>query len=125
MARSQQRSRRKASGGRYHSGRTKRKSELVGFATMTKISDQNKTRTERVIGGNVKASVLNMVEVNVSDKKGKSQKTTVVNVLESPANPNLVRRNIVTKGTVIETKLGKARVTSRPGQEGCVNAVLI
>jgi small subunit ribosomal protein S8e len=31
----------------------------------------------------------------------------------------------VTKGAVIETGEGRARVTSRPGQTGQVNAVLV
>ena len=48
-----------------------------------------------------------------------------MNVIENPSNPHLVRRNILTKGAVVETKLGKAKVTSRPGQEGTLNGVLI
>lgn len=63
--------------------------------------------------------------MNVADKQGKSQKTEIVNVVENPANANLVRRNVITKGCVVETKLGRARVTSRPGQEGVVNGVLV
>jgi small subunit ribosomal protein S8e len=31
----------------------------------------------------------------------------------------------VTKGAIIQTEIGKARVTSRPGQSGAINAVLI
>ena len=46
-------------------------------------------------------------------------------VVENPANRHFVRRNIMTKGTVIETEKGKARITSRPGQDGTINAVLI
>jgi len=46
-------------------------------------------------------------------------------VLENPANRHFVRRNILTKGTIIETVKGKAKITGRPGQEGMVNAVLI
>ena len=46
-------------------------------------------------------------------------------VVENPANPNYARRNIITKGAVIETSAGEARVTSRPGQSGQVNAVLL
>lgn len=29
------------------------------------------------------------------------------------------------KGAIIETKIGKARITSRPGQSGTINAILI
>tara|TARA_Y100000310_G_C20704331_1_gene833679 strand:+ start:8637 stop:9011 length:375 start_codon:yes stop_codon:yes gene_type:complete len=124
MARSQDRARRKPSGGRYHTSRSKKKAELVGFPAMTKVAEK-RTRVKRVIGGNVKVSTLGVKNVNVSDKKGKTQKTEIVNVLENPANPNLVRRNVVTKGAIVETKLGKAKITSRPGQEGSVTAVLI
>jgi len=36
-----------------------------------------------------------------------------------------VRRNIITKGAVIKTEKGPARVTSRPGQHGIINAILL
>jgi len=124
MARSQIRSRRKSSGGRYHSARTKKKRELARLPALTRL-DKRKSKQIRIKGGNLKQVLLTVNEVNVTDKKGKTQKTEIINVLENPANPNLVRRNIITKGTIIETKLGKAKVTSRPGQEGTVNAVLV
>ena len=34
-------------------------------------------------------------------------------------------RNIITRGATILTEIGLARVTSKPGQDGVVNAVLI
>ena len=43
---------------------------------------------------------------------------------ENPANPNYVRRNLLTKGAIIKTELGNARILSRPGQDGTINAVL-
>ncbi|MFC7028583.1 30S ribosomal protein S8e [Halomicroarcula sp. GCM10025710] len=49
---------------------------------------------------------------------------TIENVVENPSNPNYARRNIITKGALVETSEGTARVTSRPGQDGQVNAVL-
>ena len=125
MARSQQRSKRKVSGGRYHHTRTKKKFELARFPANTKIDDKVRVRTIRILGGNIKTSILTTKEINVSDKKGKTQKTELVTVVENAANPNLVRRNIITKGAVVETKLGKVRVTSRPGQEGTLNGVLV
>ena len=125
MARSQERSKKKVSGGRYHPARSKRKSELARFPALTKVSDEKRVRTTRTLGGNVKKSLLNIKEINVADKKGKTKKTELVNVLENPANPNLVRRNIITKGAIVETKLGKVKITSRPGQEGSVNGILL
>ena len=46
-------------------------------------------------------------------------------VTENPANKNYVRRNYLTKGAVVTTELGKAKITNRPGQDGCINAVLV
>jgi len=125
MARAQTRSNRKASGGRYHPARAKKKNELAGFPAMTKLAEKVKLRIKRVLGGNKKTATLTVKEINVADKKGKTSKTEILNVIENPANPHLVRRNILTKGAIVETKLGKVKVTSRPGQESSVNGVLV
>tara|TARA_Y100000310_G_scaffold343288_1_gene450191 strand:- start:619 stop:996 length:378 start_codon:yes stop_codon:yes gene_type:complete len=124
MARAQTRSKRKLSGGRYHSSRTKRKYELASRPTLTLLKEK-KVKKIRTIGGTPKKVLLSAKEINVTDTKGKTQKTEILNVLENPANPNLVRRNILTKGTIVETKLGKAKITSRPGQTDIVNGVLV
>ncbi|PIN73887.1 30S ribosomal protein S8e [Candidatus Woesearchaeota archaeon CG10_big_fil_rev_8_21_14_0_10_45_16] len=125
MARAQTRSKLKVSGGRYRPSRGKKKYELSGFPATTKLADEKRKRVKRVLGSNVKTSLLQVKEVNVLDKKGKATKTEIINVVENVANPNLVRRNVLTKGAIVETKLGRARITSRPGQEGGVNAVLV
>ncbi|RLF82243.1 30S ribosomal protein S8e, partial [Thermococci archaeon] len=52
-------------------------------------------------------------------------KVKIISVVENPANRQYVRRNIVTKGAIVQTEIGKALVTSRPGQDGIVNAVLL
>jgi small subunit ribosomal protein S8e len=57
--------------------------------------------------------------------KGKSKKVSIKNVLETPANTFLARQNILIKGAIIETELGKAKITNRPSQEGNVQAILI
>jgi len=75
--------------------------------------------------GNVrKLRALSIDSASVADG-GETVDATIEDVVENPANPNYVRRNIVTKGAVIETSEGRARVTSRPGQDGQVNAVLV
>ncbi|HDI07805.1 MAG TPA: 30S ribosomal protein S8e, partial [Candidatus Bathyarchaeota archaeon] len=56
---------------------------------------------------------------------GKTQKAEILRVVKNPANVDYNRRGVITKGAVIETSLGLARVTSRPGQHGIINAVLI
>ncbi len=78
----------------------------------------------RVRGGNRKISLRKADWINVSD--GKSvRKVRILNVLENSANPHWVRRNIITKGVVVETEIGKAVVTSRPNQHGVLNGKLI
>jgi small subunit ribosomal protein S8e len=56
---------------------------------------------------------------------GTIQKVVIETVEENGANPNYVRRNILTKGAVIRTEAGRARIISRPGQDGVINAILI
>lgn len=125
MARSQWRSKRKLSGGRYHRFRGKRKYELAGSAANTHLEPKTKVVSKRGLGGNYKQAILSTNSINVADAKGKVTKTEILNVIGNLANPNLVRRNIITKGAIVETKLGKAKVTSRPGQEGSLSGVLV
>jgi small subunit ribosomal protein S8e len=64
-------------------------------------------------------------QANVSDPStGKTEKVEIVRVVRNPANVDYNRRGVITKGTIIETPLGTARITSRPGQDGIVNAIL-
>ena len=74
MARSQSRSQRKASGGRYHQSRTKKKTELAGFPANTRLSPETKVRRKGTLGGHAKQSLLTTNVINVSDKKGKTWK---------------------------------------------------
>ena len=64
--------------------------------------------------------------VNVSDPAtGKTEKMEILRVVRNPANVDYNRRGVITKGTIIETAHGTARVTSRPGQQGSINATLV
>ena len=56
---------------------------------------------------------------------GRTQAVDIVRVVKNPSNVDYDRRGVITKGTIIETPLGLAVVTSRPGQDGVVNAVLL
>ncbi|MFH1275783.1 MAG: 30S ribosomal protein S8e [Candidatus Woesearchaeota archaeon] len=125
MARSQLKSKKKVTGGLYRPARGKKKTELSGYPAVTRLSKDKKVRVRRTPGGNKKIALIAGNEINVADKKGKTVKTEILNVIENPANPNLVRRNILTKGAVVETKLGKVKITSRPGQEGVANGILL
>jgi len=125
MALWQGKSRRKITGGRYRLHRSKRKTEIGREQQVTVIGKEGKKRV-RTRGGNLKFRILSTSAVNVFDPiSRKSAKTTIQTVLENPANPHYVRRNIITKGAIIDTEKGKAKVTSRPGQHGVINAILI
>lgn len=113
------------SGGKYNANRKKRKHEMGRTPTHTKIGEI-KIKTIKTKGGSRKMKVLVTKFANVLDPKTKKfTKSEVNSVDECPANRHFVRRNIIVKGAIITTSAGKARVTSRPGQDGTVNAVLI
>jgi len=125
MAISQERSRRKVGGSRYVDFRKKKSCGLGRDPTHTKLGEVKK-KTIRKMAGDRKEVNLTADTINLLDPKTKkSLKIKIDKVLENPANRHFVRRNIITKGTVVETSQGKARITSRPGQEGSINAVLI
>jgi len=125
MVVTQHRSKRKATGGRYISARKKRKHEIGRKPVLTKI-DERKSKTIRTKGGNTKTKLLRTDMANLYDPKTKKySQVKIKSVLENPANRHFIRRNILTKGSIIETEAGKAKITSRPGQEGAVNAILI
>ncbi len=118
---------RKVTGGkiRLHA-KKKRKSELGREFVKTKISEKEKRKIVRTKGGGIKIKLKEVVYANVTDPKTKkTKKAKVLDVIENPANPQLVRSKIITKGAIIKTEIGKAKVTSRPGQDGVLNAVLI
>ncbi len=106
--------------------RVKRKALGGGPPTNTKLSNREKRLIERVTGGNVKIRLSEASYANVFDKSnGTSKVVKILRIVESPANSDFVKRGIIVKGTIIETEIGRAIVTSRPGQDGVVNAVKI
>ena len=115
----------KPSGGRKRSYRKKRKFESGSFPAET-TRGPSKRRFLRARGGNVKARLLSVTHANVSDPStGKTERVEIIRVISNPANVDYDRRGVITKGTIIETPLGTACVTSRPGQNGIANATLI
>jgi small subunit ribosomal protein S8e len=113
----------KISGGKYIKRRKKKLYELPGQRKIVKLGEKRK-RGKRVKGGNKKTFLLQINEVNVQIKD-KTKKAKIKNVLETPSNRFLARQNIITKGTIVETDLGKVRITNRPTQEGVLNGVII
>ncbi len=116
---------RKRSGGRKISHRKKRKFEKGSFPVETRMGER-KVKISKGRGGSLKHKVLRDNFAVVTDNKnGKTQKVKVTRVIKNPANVDYDRRGVITKGAIVETSLGPARITSRPGQHGELNAVLI
>ena len=105
--------------------RKKRLHERGNMPTLTKIGER-RIRVDRVRGGNTKVRTLKAQIANIYDPKDrKFKKANIKIVSNNPANRHYTRSNIITKGAIIETDIGKARITSRPGQDGMINAVLM
>jgi small subunit ribosomal protein S8e len=114
-------------GGRNSINRGKRRFEIGSHPIATRIDKETKIFTKQTKASRlIKAKVHCTDHVNLFDPKTKTYSQVKVKaVVECQANRHYVRRNIIVKGAVVETEKGKARVTSRPGQSGTVNAVLI
>ena len=104
----------------------KRRAHAGRPPTETRLGEKEKKKKIRVRGGNFKIRLLVAAYANVMDPEThRAKKVRILDVIENPANREYARRRIITKGAIIQTELGPARVTNRPGQEGYVNAVLI
>ncbi len=105
--------------------KVKRKCLIGGYPAETKLGDYEKRKKVRARGGNTKIKLLKAQYANVLiPKKKQARKVKILRVLRNPSNRDYDRKGIITKGAIIETELGLAVVTSRPGQEGVINALL-
>ncbi len=116
---------RKPSGGKYKKSRKKRSYEQTRHFRQVMLGKE-KRKTLRMRGGSEKVVLLFTDKANMINQQTKKAEVVKIKaVLETPSNRFLARRNILTKGAVIDTEKGRARVTNRPSQEGAVNAVLL
>ncbi|MFB6167097.1 MAG: 30S ribosomal protein S8e [Candidatus Nanohaloarchaea archaeon] len=123
MAKRHTRSLRKSTGGRTRRHRKPPKSEEGGEFTASTLGESSVEKDDsRGNGFKVRVREADMVNVSVD---GETETVEIESVLENPANPDYVRRDILTRGAVVDTEKGRVRITSRPGQEGTVNAVLL
>jgi len=119
------RSRRAPTGKRLKGLRKKRKMDRGSEFLETKIGKRS-VKSKRSRGGSEKLKLLSVDKINIADPKTKKvRRVKILSVEKNPANPHFVRRNVITKGAVIRTEAGLVRVTSRPGQDGIVNGILL
>jgi len=119
------RSNRTATGSRLRRFRSKRKYEMGRTPTET-LMGETKRQTVDSRGKVKKTPALKIQFANVTDpEKGVTLRAEIQDVETNPANMDYQRRKVITRGTIIKTTKGRARVTNRPGQDGILNAVLI
>jgi len=121
----QDRSTRKKTSSRVKRHSKNKKTDLGREFTATAL-DSKRLEKKRVRGGNVKSRLKSGNQVNVVDPDSdKAQVLEIKDVIDNPADPHLARREIITKGALVETSAGKVKITSRPGQDGVLNGVFV
>ena len=123
----QGRDKKKPTGGRLHTSKEKKRFELGSQPTETTLGTKaDSKKTTRTCGGNSKVRLDEAAFVNVTNPKDNTtKKVKLLKVKNNPSNVDYARRGVITKGALLETELGDARVTSRPGQDGTLNAILL
>jgi small subunit ribosomal protein S8e len=125
MAITQFRGKRKPTGGLRKRQRKKKKRDFGSDFIPIRIGEERK-KVVRCLANHKKQRLLQTDKANVFDlSTGKAQVTKILHVKENAANMHFVRMGIITKGAIIETELGLAKVVSRPGQHGVVNAIKV
>ncbi len=120
------RSKKTKTGAKRHPHGKKKRKALMGRQYIAVTVGSTEKKRVRTMGGGQKVKLKTIEYANVLDPETKRyQKAKIISVVENNADRNYARRNIITKGAIIETELGKAKVISRPGQDGAVNAVLV
>jgi len=112
--------------GKITKSRKKRKYATGGIPSETTIGDERRKKV-RSKGGGLKVKLMSGKYANIVLDTG-AERCEIVSLVKNPANKDFSRRNIITKGAVIKAitpkkKEIKARVTSRPGQDGVINAI--
>ena len=115
---------RKFTGGRKVAMRDRRKFEIDRYPNEA-VMGTMEIVSRRIRGNNVKNALKTAEFANVVDPVSKKVvRARILQVTKNSANKDYERRGVITKGALLETESGTARVVSRPGQDGTVNAIL-
>ena len=114
----------KITGGHRHPLKSRRKFHIDRFPTEALMGEQT-TVTRKTRGNNRKTAMKTANAVNIVIADGKIKSSEIVKVLENQTNNDYQRRGIITKGAIVETKDGKCKIVSRPGQDGTLNGILL
>jgi small subunit ribosomal protein S8e len=114
----------KGTGGKRGRSSDKKLRFVGGNFTATKVSEKENRVLRSARGNTSKVKLRSAKFVNVLTRDG-MKRAALRTVLETPDNRHHARQNILTKGTIVDTELGKVKVTNRVGQDGVVNGRLL
>jgi small subunit ribosomal protein S8e len=116
---------RKFTGGRKVAMRGRRKFEIDRYPNEA-VAGPARIVVRRTRGNNNKVAFKTAEFANVIDQENrKVTKSKILRVTKNPANRDYERRGVISMGALIEIENGTARVVSRPGQDGVVNAIMV
>jgi len=112
-------------GGEITIHRKKRRFELGSLPLHVRIGKEEKF-VKKTKGGGKRIKARSVEFANVLNPESREiKKVKILDIIENRGDPDMVRRGIITKGCIIRTEIGNARVTSRPSQHGTVNALAL
>ena len=115
---------RKKTGGKKRAYRTKRVYEQGRQPVETLFGEAGR----KEVKGISRISKIKLVKadyVNVSNPEtGTTERLEILDVVRNPAKADYNRRGVITKGTIVRTEKGLAKIVSRPGQDGSLSAVV-
>jgi small subunit ribosomal protein S8e len=116
---------RKLTGGRKVAMRGRRKFEIDRYPNEA-VAGPAQIVVRRTRGKNNKVAFKTAEFANIIDQENKKVfRSKILRVTKNPANRDYERRGVISKGALIEIENGTARVVSRPGQDGVVNAIMV
>jgi len=125
MAIWQGRSKRKASGGRYHKFRDKKAYEMGSDPVYARVGTKVVKRTTKHRAGVERTTIQLATHANLNLGNNKFKQSKIKTARQNAANRHFVRMNVINKGAILETEDGLVRVTSKPTRDGIINAVLV
>jgi small subunit ribosomal protein S8e len=115
---------RKKTGGKKRAYRSHRIKEQ-GRQPVETLFGETKRKKVNGLSRISKVKLVKAEYVNISNlETGKTERLKILDVVRNPANADYNRRGVITKGTIVRTEKGLAKIVSRPGQEGSLSAVV-
>ncbi len=114
---------RKVTGGKRIAYRGRKKMERKSQPRVAKIG-KSEVLTRRARGGNIIHYVISAEKISISTNEG-TKNVKLLSLASNPSNRDYERRGIITRGAIVMTEAGRAKVTSKPSKNGTLSGVLL